>query len=162
MIVWSVPADAMEDVGDLDRVGHDGDARHVRQPLGEGVGRRPGRDRDRHPGLGEADGRVGDRVLLGLLERRLDREAGLEHGRPRDRRRAAVDLLEQAALVEDLEVAPDGHVGHAELAHEVRDAHGAVLAHAVEDECLTLAREHQGTLFIPVRSVEMDTRPHPF
>ena len=73
-----------------------------------------------------------------------------------------MDLLEQAALVEDLEVAADGHVGHAELAHEVGDAHGAVLAHAVEDERLTLAREHQETLSISARSVEMDTRPHPF
>ena len=73
-----------------------------------------------------------------------------------------MDLLEQPALVEDLEVAPDGHVGHAELAHEVGDPHGPVLAHAIEDECLTLAREHQGTLVIPARSVEMDTRPHPF
>ena len=60
--------------------------------------------------------------------------------------RAAVDLLEQAALVEDLEVAPDGHVGDAELAHEVGHADRAVLAHAIEDERLPLPSEHQCTL----------------
>ena len=66
------------------------------------------------------------------------------------------------ALVEDLQVAPDGHVGNAQLADEVRDAHGPVLAHAIEDERLTLSREHQETLLMTARSVEMDTRPHPF
>ena len=71
---------------------------------------------------------------------------GSNSARARERRRAAVDLLEQAALVEDLEVAPDGHVGHAELAHEVGDADGAVLADAIEDERLALTREHQATL----------------
>ena len=55
-----------------------------------------------------------------------------------------MDLLEQPALVEDLEVAPNGHVRDAELAHEVGDADRAVLADAVEDEGLALAREHQG------------------
>ena len=62
---------------------------------------------------------------------------------PGDRRRPAVDLLEQPALVEDLEVATDGHVGDAELAHEVGDPDRAVLADAIEDECLALTREHQ-------------------
>ena len=92
----------------------------------------------------------------------LSGEARLEQGGSCDRGRAAVDLLEQTALVEDLEVATDGHVGHAELAHEVGDPHGAVLAHAVEDERLTLAREHQGSLDMPDRIAPMDTRPHPF
>ena len=73
-----------------------------------------------------------------------------------------MDLLDQPALVEDLQVAPDGHVRHAEFTDEVGDAYGPVFAHAVEDERLSLAREHQGRLFIPARSVEMDTRPHPF
>ena len=62
-----------------------------------------------------------------------------------------MDLLEQAPLIEDLEVATDGHVGDAELAHEVRDPHRAVLAHAVEDEGLSLTREHQRS-FEPVGS----------
>ena len=73
-------------------------------------------------------------------------EAGLEQGGAGDRRRAAVDLLEQSPLVEDLEVAPDGHVGDAELAHEVGDPDRAVLAHAVEDEGLALTGEHQRSL----------------
>ena len=58
-----------------------------------------------------------------------------------------MDLLEQPALVEDLEVAPDGHVRDAELAHEVGDPDRAVLADAIEDECLALAREHQRSLW---------------
>ncbi len=62
-----------------------------------------------------------------------------------------MDLLEQAALVEDLEVAANGHVGDAELAHEVGDADRAVLADAIEDECLALAREHQATRLMPTR-----------
>ena len=69
-----------------------------------------------------------------------------------------MDLLEQAALVEDLEVAPDGHVGDAELADEVGDPDRAVLADAVEDECLALAREHQAT----PRRIDADAVPiHP-
>ena len=76
--------------------------------------------------------------------------------------RAAVDLLEQPALVEDLEVAPDGHVRHAELADEVGDADGAVLADAVEDERLALAREHQADpRHVDLDRVTMDTRRSP-
>ena len=95
------------------------------------------------PGSTSADGRVGDGVLLALLEGRLGGEARLEQGVAGDRRRAAVDLLEQAPLVEDLEVAADGHVRHAELADEVGDADRPVLADPVEDEGLALAGEHQ-------------------
>ena len=54
--------------------------------------------------------------------------------------RAAVDLDHEALVVEQLEVAPDGHVRHAELADEVGHANAAVLAHAVEDVGLALAR----------------------
>ena len=147
MIVWSRAADLVEDIGDPDRVGHDGQARDVAEPLGERVGRRAGRDRDGHAGLDERDGRIGDGVLLApagapTWPRTRARTAAL----PAIDGRAAVDLLEQAALVEDLEVAADGHVRHAELAHEVGDADRAVLADAVEDECLALTREHQATL----------------
>ena len=56
-----------------------------------------------------------------------------------------MDLLEQASIVEDLEVATDGHVGDAELAHEVGDPDRAVLADAIEDEGLALSGEHQRT-----------------
>ena len=102
-----------------------------------------------HPGLDERDRGIGDGVLLALLESRLGREPGLEQRRARDRRRPAVDLLEQPALVEDLEVAADGHVGHAELAHEVGDPDRAVLADPVEDECLALPSEHRSRVTGP-------------
>ena len=78
----------------------------------------------------------------------LTAKPGSNRAVPGDRRRAAVDLLEQPALVEDLEVAADGHVRDAELAHEVGDADRAVLADAVEDEGLALTREHQATLHV--------------
>jgi len=54
------------------------------------------------------------------------------------------------------------HLGHAEIAHEIRDADRTVLAHSVEDQRLTLPCEHQEALFMTARSIEMDTRPHPF
>jgi hypothetical protein len=53
-----------------------------------------------------------------------------------------MDLLEQTAVVEDLEVAPDGHVGHAQVAGEIGDPDAAVLAHARQDQRLALASEH--------------------
>ena len=73
----------------------------------------------------------------------LAAKPGSNRAVPGDRGRPAVDLLEQPALVEDLEVAADGHVGHAELADEVGDPDRAVLADAIEDERLALARKHQ-------------------
>ena len=68
-----------------------------------------------------------------------------------------MDLLQEAALVEDLEVAAHRHVGHAELADEVRDADRSVLADAIQDERLALSREHQRTVSMPSRRVTMDT-----
>ena len=56
-----------------------------------------------------------------------------------------MDLLEQPALIEDLEIAANGHVGDAELAHEVGHTDRAVFADAIEDECLALPGEHQST-----------------
>ena len=53
-----------------------------------------------------------------------------------------MDLLEQTALIEDLEIAANGHVGDAELAHEVGHTDRAVFAHTIEDECLALPGEH--------------------
>ena len=73
-------ADLVEDVGDAGRVGDDGQARDVGEPLRERVGRGARGDADRHPRLDEGDGRVGDRVLLGLLHRGLRGEPGLEEG----------------------------------------------------------------------------------
>ena len=70
-----------------------------------------------------------------------------------------MDLLEQPPLVEDLEVAPDGHVGDAELAHEVRDPDRAVFADAVEDEGLSLTREHQRSFVMSDLTAPLDARP---
>ena len=50
-----------------------------------------------------------------------------------------MDLLEQPTIVEQLQIPTDGHVRHAELAHEIGHAHAAVLAHALEDVGLPLA-----------------------
>ena len=56
----------------------------------------------------------------------LGGEAGLVQG---ERREIAVappcTLTSEPALVEGLEIAPDGHVGHAEVPHELRDPHRA-------------------------------------
>ena len=68
-----------------------------------------------------------------------------------------MDLLEEAALVEDLEVAPHGHVGDAELADEVRDADGAGLADALEDQGLPLARQHHDTALDPTGTLRHAT-----
>jgi hypothetical protein len=54
-----------------------------------------------------------------------------------------MDLLEQTALIEDLEIAADGHVGDAELAHKVCHTDRAVLSDTIKDECLALPGEHQ-------------------
>ncbi len=51
-----------------------------------------------------------------------------------------MDLLDEALIVELLEVAADGHVGDAELADQVGDAHAAISADPLEDERLALAR----------------------
>ena len=153
-----VPADLVEHVRDSDRIGHDGEARDAGEPLGQRVRRGPGRDRDRHPGLGERDGRIGDRIFLALLECRLRREAGFEQGVTGDRGRPAVDLLEETALMEDLQVAADGHVGDTEIADEVGHTYGSVLPDTVKDEGLALSRKHQATLTEPCRRIALDPR----
>jgi hypothetical protein len=51
-----------------------------------------------------------------------------------------VHLLDEPAVVEKLEVAPDRHVRDAELADEVGDAHRAVLTDAFQDPSLALSR----------------------
>ena len=74
---------------------------------------------------------------------------GSNEARPGEGGGAAVDLLQQPVLVEDLEVAPDGHVGDAELARKLGDADRAGLADPVEDERLALAGEHRTPLPVP-------------
>jgi hypothetical protein len=47
-----------------------------------------------------------------------------------------MDLLEQTPPIQDLEVATNGHVRHAEIANEIGDAHATLLAHALKDQVL--------------------------
>ena len=118
----------------------------------ECIGRRAGRDADGRARLTERDRGIGDGVLLGLLERRLGCEPRLEQRASRTGRGPAVDLFEQAAVVEQLQVAPDGHIRHAQLAGEVRYTDSTVLADALQDQCLALACEHHRT-FLPLRRI---------
>ena len=60
---------------------------------------------------------------------------------PSIERGPAMDLLEEAALVEKLQVAPDGHVRNAQLAHEIGHADAALLPNPIEDERLPLSGE---------------------
>jgi hypothetical protein len=51
-----------------------------------------------------------------------------------------VDLFDQAALVQQFHIASDRHVGHAQVTDELGHPDAAVLADAIEDVGLTLAR----------------------
>ena len=55
-----------------------------------------------------------------------------------------MDLLEQPLIVEYLEIPPDGHVRDAEDLDEVGYSNCSVLADPLEDQSLSLAREHLG------------------
>ena len=130
----------VEDVGRPGRVRDDGQAPGSRPAAGRSR-RSSSRPRSRSPTrLDVADRGVGDRLLLELLEGRLGGEARLELGAPGERGRSAVDLLDEPLVGEQLEVAPDRHVRHAQLADEVGHPDAAVLAHPVEDVGLALAR----------------------
>jgi hypothetical protein len=60
-------------------------------------------------------------------------------------------------LLEDLEVSPNGHVRDAEVAGQIGHADRARLANAIEDEGLTLAREHRlASRFLPRRAAAPD------
>ena len=124
MIVWSLRPTWWRTSATRTELVHHGQARDVAESLGQGVGRRarPRRRRPSRARRGPTAG-VGDGVLLGSAGAPTWRRTRARTGAvPGERRRAAVDLLEQPALVEDLEVAPDGHVGDAEVADEVGDA----------------------------------------
>ena len=142
MIVWSLRPACVQDIRHRDGVGHDGQAGDVDEPPGESVSRGSGGDADRHAGHDQRGGRVRDRFLLGLLETGLGGEPGLEQGAARQGRGTAVDLLEQAAVVEQLEVAADSHVGDAEVPGELANADAAVLADALQDQGLALTGKH--------------------
>ena len=68
-----------------------------------------------------------------------------------------MDLLEEPSLLEDLQVPANGHVRHAELADEVGDADGPVLADAVQDDRLALTCKHQCAVSGASRRLTMDT-----
>ena len=132
----------VEYVGDGHGVGHHREARDVDEAASQCIGRRSGRDPDGGTRHHQGDRGIGDGVLLGLLESRLGCEARLEQRASRTGRGPAVHLLEQAAVVEQLQVAPDGHIRHAQLAGEVRYTDSTVLADALQDQRLALACEH--------------------
>jgi hypothetical protein len=50
-----------------------------------------------------------------------------------------MDLLEQAAFVQELQVAPDGHVGDTQRLHKIGHANSTVLAYLLENQSLALA-----------------------
>ena len=139
-----MPGGSIEHVRHPDRVGDDREARDVGETTRQGVGGGARRKGNRHAGLDEARGGSGDRLLLRQLQGRLRGEAGLVQ-REGGGRRAPMNLDQQAPLVKGLEVAPDRHVRHAELPHEIRDADGPALANAPEDEVLALVREESST-----------------
>jgi hypothetical protein len=63
-----------------------------------------------------------------------------------------VDLLQEAALVEQLEIAPNRHVRDAQVANEVGDPYRAVLANPIHDHRLPLPRQHGPHLERPAAS----------
>jgi hypothetical protein len=50
-----------------------------------------------------------------------------------------MDFLDQAALVEELQIAPDGHIRDAERTHQIGYPYGTLLAHALKNQSLPLA-----------------------
>ena len=124
-------------------VGDDRQVRHLEQPACDGVGRGAGGDGDRLSRAHERGRGLRDGLLGVRLELRLGPEPRLEQGARCDGRRAPVHLLQQPLVMQDLEIAPDGHVRHAQLAHEVRHAHGPVGTQPIEDVRVSLTRQHQ-------------------
>ncbi|GAB3858392.1 hypothetical protein GCM10029963_58020 [Micromonospora andamanensis] len=100
-----------------------------------------GGERDRGPRPDQLRGTRRDGRLLGLLTHRLRLESRLVGG-PGDGG-AAVHLGEQAAFVQQVQVAADGHVGDAELGGQLADAYAAGHADPVEDRRMALLREHR-------------------
>ncbi len=54
-----------------------------------------------------------------------------------------MNLLQQPAIMQDLEIAADGHIGDTEGADQVCNANRAFLADPIQDERLALPRKHQ-------------------
>ena len=106
------------------------------------VGGAAGRDGHGHARLDQRCGRARDGQLGLVLEGALGVEAGLVHGRLAQQRGAAVDLDQVALALERLEVAAHGHVRDAELAHQVRDAHGPIGLEPLEDVGVALRSQH--------------------
>ena len=113
--------------------------------MGEPPGRRSGRKRDSLTRLDERARQAGDRFLLLELAVRLGFETRLVCARRLPPRRSAVNLLDEARPRERVEVAPDGHLGDAELLGQLAHAHGAAAANLLDDHELSLSGEHRGT-----------------
>ncbi len=139
------------------RVGHDGQARDLHQAPADLVGRAAGRDRHRHARLDHGRGRARDRQLGVVLERALGVEARLVDGRLAEQRGPAVDLDQVTLALEGFEITTHGHVGDVELAHEVRHAHGTISSQPLEDECVSLWRQHGAATSLVRRQMHADS-----
>jgi hypothetical protein len=131
----------------VQRLGHRQRVRHHRQPghVPQQQRQRPGRGAGGQPdglaGTHQVGGRGGDGLLLGLLAQRLGLEARFVGAPARRHGGPAVHLVDQPAPGQRVEVAPDGHVGDAELRHQVGDLRGAVLADPLQDPAPPLLGE---------------------
>ena len=137
------PRGAVEDVGDLDRVRHDGQVGDVGEVVGEPPGRRAGGEADRLARLDEPAGRARDRLLLAELPVRLRLEARLLGAEPAAQRRAAVHLLDEPGRGEHVDVAADRHLRDGEQAGELAHADAAFTADLVDDQLLALGGKHR-------------------
>ena len=68
----------------------------------------------------------------------------------------------KAPIVEDLQVATDRHVGDAQLTDQVRHPHAPILADALHDQGLALAREHDVAAVQTRRNLGLARHGDPF
>ena len=137
-----LPPGSVEHLGHLQRVGDDGDAGHVAMRPASAYVVVPAERASAIPGSTSLAATAAIAAFSACWRADLVMNAGLVAGEAGGRRGAAVHLLEEPLLVEDLEVAADGHVRDLELADEVRDPDRADLADAIQDQRLALASEH--------------------
>ena len=134
MIVWSVAPVSMQHVGDPDGVGDDGQARDVGERAGRGH-RWSCRPRSPWPCRGSTRAAAASAMasFSSCWSADLVAKPGSKSAFPAAAVAPPWTFSSEAALVEQLEVAPDRHVRHAELAHEVRHPDATVVADPFQD-----------------------------